>query len=166
MNNWRKEFGIGLWRRWPHNSSAIRRIYITTISRRTRLRISTVSTLSSCGCFGTSLYSSRCQKRVSNGREGTKRMPNTRPTTIRWDQVATLLPFLNGKSRARANWQGLVPESLDWPESAKHWFFCSRRPPRPRDQKGRVWGTHPSCSRKISSSPLCRSKWRVVAEQR
>jgi hypothetical protein len=42
-------------------------------------------------------------RQVSNGREGTKRMPNIRPTTIRWDQVATLLPFLSGKSRARAN---------------------------------------------------------------
>ena len=37
--------------------------------------------------------SEEAQERVRK----TKRMPDARPTTIRWDQVATKPPFLSGK---------------------------------------------------------------------
>jgi hypothetical protein len=62
--------------------------------------------------------------------------------------------------------RGLMPESLDWPERAKHWFFAHGGRLDLETGKVMYGGTHPSCSRKISSSLLHRSKWRVADEQR
>jgi hypothetical protein len=51
-------------------------------------------------------------------------MPDKRNTTIIWDQVVTKCHFQVGKMKSDILAKGIAPESINWPERAKNWFFA------------------------------------------
>ena len=52
-------------------------------------------------------------------------MHNRRYTIIKWDLVATEVPFQSGKEwKQTCLPKGIHPFSLEWPERSKNWFFA------------------------------------------